>query len=434
MRGRQRTGMSRILVALAVGSAVAACVGAPRAGNPEASSSPNASLATATAPTFTAVPSPSEFAPPTSLPAGPLTSIRWTKLTFPAPPPYPYTSDDPRLDHAVHVFGWSRGYVMLIDQMQEGNGVLTATKALSYSTDGIHWKPGRVFDKAGQSGQSSDIWSVEGVGMIEGPAGLMAVDGAAFLDSCTYPTTVEWAEAFSQDGVTWNPLELELGSIQDIGAGGAGYIAVGVSGAYTSTNGTTWQRAALTGPMSQGVDGIHEGVAFDGGFVIVGYRHGPAAEQEGCAAGPQLLDPSVWYSKDGGTWSRSQLPGALQGADVLVSVYPLASNVLIATEWNADYTEKLAWLSKDGITWTQVPYERYELGQALTCGEQNLILATDAEDRVTFFTLRQDLTVTEVRQTGEIPDLSSMPAPVLGPAGLLVTDGAETYIGVLSDD
>jgi hypothetical protein len=366
-----------------------------------------------------------------ALPSGRWTSIHWTRVASTArewgPEPTPET--DPNVtDWGWQVFGWSRGYVAFDSiTTARDDGSWTMVTGVSSSSDGLHWQSSGTFDAAGSAGEPD-----EGVtAVIEGSAGLLAI--ATIRATCGYPGQFSQIVAASADGRTWNLAGSQpgSGSIQTIDAGGAGFIATGEDGVFTSEHATTWTKAVLTGDAFAGLDGFDGGTAFAGGFVFAGDTHGPESVE--CAAGPTPTNPSLWWSQDGKSWTRGSVTGLASTSEAYFDVCRLNDRVLMANEIDlAGDAANLVWTSTDGRAWTprtstiECVYE-----ETMSVGDRALRFHRNDDGTAAISTVADDLSETELAQTGDVPYWASIAGPVFGPAGLITSDSAgSVYVGV----
>jgi hypothetical protein len=242
------------------------------------------------------------------------------------------------------VVGRSRGWLAFQetseDDSPDGQSEI-ATIDTSHSADGLRWKAGGQIKWDGSG--------IDVMNLVEGPSGLLAYDFEGTV--CGSVSGFDLPVAMSADGISWksidDPAAFAQGGIQNISGGSAGYIATGLAGVWTSTDGMSWRHAALTGKAFKGLDGIENGVAFADGYVIAGQTYGP--ETGGCGEGPTLLTPSLWWSADGGAWTRDTLSGAIPGAEAWMDVYRLNDHLLLAGESNPGGSGA-SWASSDGRT------------------------------------------------------------------------------------
>jgi hypothetical protein len=430
MRRIKRAGALAVLFALSI----AACTAAPA--SPTAPVSPGGSGSLAPSPTSTyrvdPMATPSQAAtpgvpevPPMPI-LGPLTAAPWTSLRWmKVPVEYfglPISSGDAS---GWDVVGWSRGWSAFHEVSEEDSpdGRSTVTTIDTYhSTDGLRWISGAPIKWVG--------YGLADVSVVEGPAGLLAYDEVGVM--CGSVDHADTPIAMSADGITWTPVDNSVfsrASLQSISGGSAGYIAAGLDGVWTSANGLAWRKAALTGKAFQGLDGIYDGVSISSGYVISGVAYGPSTD--GCGGGPTLLRPAVWWSPDGTTWSRAQLPGAK--ADTPVALWRLSDQLLWATQSEADGAG-LAWESNDGRTWKAIPTTDTLPDDSCFYGGQQLSVQYGSSEPVTVWVTRTDLTAIELEQTGDLPDSDQLwensYLKAYGPTGVIFLTTTGAYIGV----
>jgi hypothetical protein len=305
------------------------------------------------------------------------------------------------------------------------------------STDGLHWTAGRPMGVEGLTG------AVEITGVVEGPSGLLAV-GRYPPGICGGPATVNalWT---STDGVTWSrvkpPADFASASVYTVDAGSTGYIATGTlkdgvtQAVWLSGDGRSWRRASL--PTAFGKVVVNGATDFSAGYVISGAVLGG----EGCG-GAALLTPSLWWSADGKSWTRSKLTGAVPASDATMTVSRISDHALMATasEWNqtTQTTSQLVWVTTNGRTWSLVASPSSMLGSGiLTNGQRGLLVVTPTNNDgpPTIATVGDDLTVTTLSQSGEGPAASATSVgwtSALGPIGLVIvsSDGSNLWLGV----
>jgi hypothetical protein len=375
----------------------------------------------------------SHAATPPTLPAGAWTGIHWTRVTTAEPvwgsPPDPMMSADPDvMDNGWRVVGWSRGYLafrMVIETRSDQSW--TKTVATSHSTDGIRWQAGGSFTLTGDGTRTSGGSMVGGI--VEGPSGLLAY--STEMVTCSSPDTFAFPIAVSPDGVTWTPIRYPADSIQVLDGSSAGYLAVGTSGVFTSADGTTWRRSNLSGVEFAGLDAIEGGAAFAGGYVIAGVTHGP--QVDGCGAPLTPLSPSVWRSGDAVAWARETVPGAAASTQASAAVCVVNGHVLVLNEITGDTVR--SWTSEDGATWRAAAgtYRCPEFGHRHAARTARTLVYEYRDNGSTaLLAIGDDLAATDLTQTGDLPAWDTLMAePVLGPAGMIATDGAGTiWVGV----
>jgi hypothetical protein len=421
-----------MLIVVAVSAACATSAESPL----PASTSPASPVATAPLPSASATAGPTTFVPAASLPAGKWTEIHWTRLPSTAAQwaPPPESEGDDVTDVGWQVFGWSRGYVAF-DTVRTGaaSGSWTAVTNLAWSTDGLDWTSGGSLSLAGAWDEAIGQDGVTSV--VEGPAGLLAVTNYGLF--CSTVNTLAFPVAVSEDGRTWTPIAPKIGgktmqtiSIQAIDGGSAGYIAEGETGVFTSRDGVTWSGTSLPSSKFQGIGAFDAGTSFAQGFVV----SGTARTGDGGCGGPSRINPRLWWSRDGRTWTQSALAGRPARGGT-VEVCRLNDRVLIATD---EAVDDVAWTSTDGRTWTRRASTIWCAAgmpgsELFTAGDQTLrVRVTDDRSSAVIATVADDLTETELTQTGAVPDWSMIGwlGPVVGPTGLIVADDSgSVYVG-----
>ena len=356
------------------------------------------------------------------------TYIQWTRLTGAA---QVWGGQSTSGDNWT-VFGWSHGYIAF-DEPVHGDPPKRDPTITASSTDGVHWVYGGSFTPIGVTDGYRGIANV-----VEGPGGLLAV-GTTWLGACG-SEAYEAPAAISADGVTWKALNPQIGrvpanddSVQAIAGGQSGYVATGSGGVFTSADGMIWRQADLKQSAFKAFGRAESGASFAGGFVISGESNVPEYGVN-CAA-PTYRAPSLWWSSDGITWTQETVPGgpSSSGDPMEVCRY---GDTLVAGE-RTDDGKNLEWFSKDGKAWVPLTTSDlvlcpHQASYALrVSGQTNLVLSEDALDRPTVFSVGADLTVTQLSQTGDIPDWVVGDPVILGPAGLIEVDHAgNTYVGV----
>jgi hypothetical protein len=334
------------------------------------------------------------------------------------------------------VFGWSRGYVAFITRIVVKTGSAnTEFTSTAYSTDGLVWRLGGTFNLAQTTGDAYDD-RVEGV--VESAAGLLAVGVSA--TECSFGS-FEWPEAFSADGVTWQPAaqtnagKVDDYTIQQIEGGAAGFIATGTNGAFTSIGGLSWTAIDLKGPATKTLQGLQSGASFSGGFILTGEANIPV--QDSCEQTPVYQNPSLWWSEDGKTWTAQKIPNAPASSDQAMAVCRYGDHLLMAGE-RTSAGKNLEWISTDGRSWVPLQVSdprtcpQYLDSEFLTSGSRNLVLSEDALSAPTAFTVRDDGALVQLTQTGDEPtEWRDGDVTLFGPAGLVEVDQeGNTYVGV----
>jgi hypothetical protein len=367
--------------------------------------------------------------------------IRWIDAG-PVFPQEPGAGTDNGSYLQVNVFGWSRGYVgfrTAVDETYSETGpsvIVSDVMVSTASSDGINWSAGRALDIT-SLGSPVGIMTV-----VEGPAGLLAA-GSFPRGVCGGPATVDvlWT---SPDGLTWTrvqpPADFASSSVYTLDAGSAGYIATGIlkdgvtAAVWVSADGRSWRRTPLPKTTS-GTVLVDGATAFAGGFVLSGARE----IQVGCGESVQV--PSVWWSADAKSWIAPKLPGATAADESWMDVQRISDHAVMATAWVWDATtqasSQLVWASTDGRTWKPLEWPASLLrASVLTSGQRGLVFEYPSSDFVgpTIATLDDDLTVTTLTPSGDVPTGAAMSGSNLafGPTGLVVltNDGLNLWLGV----
>jgi len=421
----------RAIGAVLISLACAACSASgasPSASVAETGTSPAAATAS---PAATGAPTPTQPAAAT-LPSGAWTSIRWTAFSSQDPVfgPAADQTDPNKMDSGWVIVAWSGGY-LAFDTVTTtpGSGPWTWTTSTRHSTDGLDWTAGDTITLTGQQGTSAP-GDLSGGGVVESGGVLLAVAGNVVVCG-NVPDYLTPVADSSDGGATWKTVTPDLGSIQHLSGGPSGMIATGEAGVFTSKDGAAWTRASLSGSAFKGLDQIDDGVSMTGGYVISGETFGP--QEEGCGAGRQLLSPSLWWSPDGTTWTKDGFSDGLTGTDLSMDVCVATDKVTVATETSND--TQVSWSSSDGQTWQTVPS-----GSPVSCdwarditrvGDRYLHVGQNDDGTTTISLVGDDLSLTTLPQTGDVPAWDSMYGPFVGPAGLVATDQqGHVYLGV----
>jgi hypothetical protein len=443
-QGTRNRKIKGVLIGLATACLLAGCTAAETPSVPATSaptaSSPAESPSVQATPPATPISTPTPTTGPATLPAGTWTGIKWVSAGA-AFPQTPVAGTGEFSETTVGVFGWSRGYVGFRTASDQSSPQTVSFKLVSTtSSDGLHWTAGKAMDVSGLP------FAVVVTAVVEGPAGLLAVGESQDKATCGGPPTVA-ATWTSTDGVAWAlvkpPADFASASVYTVDAGSTGYVATGLlkDGAthavWLSGDGRSWHQAPL--PKATFGKVVVDGATdFAAGYVVSGAVLGP----EGCG-GSSLLTPSLWWSADGQSWTRSKLAGATPSSEATMTVSRISDHVLmaIASEWNAttQATTQVVWVTTDGRTWSLVKAPSNLLSaNVMTNGQRALLFVepTGINGPPTIATVADDLTVATLTQTGDGPMASAdsvgwAPA-AFGPAGLVVlsSDGLDLWLGV----
>jgi hypothetical protein len=398
-------------------------------------SQPAGTAAIATpSPTSTPSPTPSTTPLATPLPnvgaapTGPWSGIHWISAGS------VFTDSGVNIAPFLTIFGWSRGYVAF---GASGDPTHPGAPTASSSADGLHWTASQLLDVGGLE------FEVRIAQVVEGPSGLLAV-GHYPRGTCGGPTTVDalWT---STDGVSWSrvhlPADFVAAAVYTVDGGSSGYIASGTlkdgvtPAVWLSGDGRSWSQVPLPKPSAGGI--VEDGAAsFGDGYVLSG------AERLDVGCGASVFMPSLWWSTDGRSWTRSQLAGAVPSTNAQVTVSRISDHALMATATEYDdttgLTSVMVWVTADGRAWKLVKSPSDMLGLGILTNRQRglvVALSPDAAGPPTIATVGDDLTVTPLNQTGDGP-LESATSPgwvwAIGPTGVVIlnSDGSVLWLGV----
>ena len=305
----------------------------------------------------------------------------------------------------------------------------------AFSADGLHWTTGRPMEVEGLE-SVVDITQV-----VEGPSGLLAVGrypGAA----CGGPATIDalWT---STDGLAWSLVHPSAAFASSraywVEGGSTGYIASGIlkdgttQAVWLSADGRSWRQIPLTGPTFDKfvLDGATN---FAGSYIV----SGAVLKDSGC--GQTWATPSLWWSADGTSWTRSELPGAATANDASITTTKVSDHALVAVASATQVPSRQVWVSHDGRQWKPVASPSGLLGDGImTDGRRGLLVVEPgpgADSPPTVATVGDDLTVKTLSQTGDVPIYSAAVSPIwlaaLGPTGVVIlsADGLDLWLGV----
>jgi hypothetical protein len=443
----------------------AGCVGATATGSPSplpAASPKEAASATASA-SGSASPAATLAAIDLSnvplAPSGTWKSIRWVSVSSPFLGPVP-SGVETDVTYSK-VAGWSRGFVAfsLDTTFTELGGNGTTTTTTTYSSDGVHWHAGAVFQ------QHPNIDNMDIRGVFEGPDGLLAVEeSGACGDS--------WVEGLltSSDGITWQAVDMQkaFGNavIWNVSGGSKGFVATDTIGqaVWTSRDGQSWQPVKLDTPAFA-LSRIDDGTAFSAGYVLAGSTELTGARSCGATIAdpsaepsptPPLRVPAVWWSSDGANWVKAELPGAKAAYPIQMRVSRLDDHTLAAFD-SYGYFEgsndggEAAWVSRDGQTWTPLAQPAgLDPMASFTYNVQNGLYMTDGRHGIQLQAVSGDgsvehpyaggLSLSTWTDGGLVPLVQSGDQPsydfridwAVGPTGVVVTDAGQLWIGLPS--
>jgi hypothetical protein len=378
------------------------------------------------------MPTPTFRPLPTSLPGGTWDGIRWTRVVNSRDPHW-LVADGRRedaTDSGWATFGWSHGYIAFDTVVTINEDYSwTAVTNTAQSLDGVSWTPGGSLGQRGGNLYDDDPLSSPIAGIVEGAGGLLVYAVTPVM--CSWPTVRYAPIAASRDGWTWTAVTQPLGSIQVIDGAGAGYIALGSSGVFTSIDGLAWTRESLTGKAFARLDLAQSGTVAEDGFVFSGVTFG--SDSAGCGVSPRLLNPTLWFSSDAKSWTKIALPGWIPGHEVWLDV--CRSGRLVVADERAG-SESRTWVSTDGRTWSVSPVD-YLCGIArsemdhLRGGGREIFVDPGQAGPATITLVNDNLSETNIAQSGDVPDWEHVAVAQLGPAGIVASSGDGTlYFGV----
>jgi hypothetical protein len=211
-------------------------------------------------------------------------------------------------------------------------------------------------------------------GLVAGGPGFVLA-GSEFSQPGAGDIPVGAAVATSVDGSTWTmgqstSPEFAGGSMRDVAAGPSGLAAVGETALdptiWTSADGLTWTRLVLSVPAkSASLRSIAGGPTT---FVVVGDDGGSAMS---------------WISADGRAWQAASKSPALADARMQRVFWLGAEFVAIGESSSGD---AVGWSSADGLSWTRFEtgsiFSQAHLQTAAAIGSRYLLFGVDASDRV----------------------------------------------------
>lgn len=150
----------------------------------------------------------------------------------------------------------------------------------------------------------------------------------------------------------------------------------------------------------------------------------------------------MWWSTDSSSWTQVPLPRATASADRQTTwICRLSDRALLAVD-DIEGLGRSAWTSSDGRSWTstKLPADFNE-SQVLTDGHRSLIVQLQ-NGPASARALTGDSQLSALKQSGEVPNLGSASFErypgdqsgfaAIGPTGVVVTDGTQSWIGIPS--
>jgi hypothetical protein len=337
-------------------------------------------------------------------------------------------------DDEVTVRGWSGGFVAFEQSPgsdNDGNDLPVRIRA-SFSPDGLRWSTPTALE-TGFKG------SIAIASVVDGPAGLLAL-AYPYGDTCGGPPSVV-AMWTSPDGRAWERVAMPPGfatsQIATISGGPAGYIAFGTrddgtAGIWTSAAGRAWRSRPLP-TVSSGTLALDGAVAFGDGFVLAGSVLG----EEGCGGAAHIQGAS-WFSDDGSSWTRINLPGSSVDRPAAYRILTLMGRLLIVEEPPTDSESLRTWMSTDGRSWTPVAKVAQDLLWGSISDGFHAVRAITPEEGIgapRWIGYDENGAAVSLRSDGDEP-LLAVDGPgwdyAVGPTGVLATlsDGSASRLGM----
>ena len=201
-----------------------------------------------------------------------------------------------------------------------------------------------------------ESWAIHSIGSAKHtfPVAVASGPGGGFVAvGRSEKRPVAWT---SPDGATWTEHAIPILGSDDIAermttivATPAGFVAGGSVGPelsdrhariWRSADGATWERVPDDAAAFADAE-VRSIASFDGGLVAVGVV-GNVQHPTGAVA---------WVSKDGGTWTRIDDPSFVGGVAVSAIAVPFGG--LVAVGSTLDRGEAIVWRSADGRSWAR---------------------------------------------------------------------------------
>ena len=155
---------------------------------------------------------------------------------------------------------------------------------------------------------------------------------------------------------------------------------------------------------------------------------------------PPMRSAAVWWSADGATWAKAQLPGATSAYKVTMEICRANDRTLIAFEsYRSDASSgSTVWTSNDGRTWKS-PAVPTGLPGVLTDGQHGVVVLDPRDpnlgspsDDTSISIVTDDGELAVLAQEGDRPQYNWKEQWAVGPTGVLWTDGTQLWIGLPS--
>jgi hypothetical protein len=402
------------------------------------------------------------------VPTGDWTGINWIAIPGGHSPMVPAT-DWTQPVSTESLQGWSKGYSQFM--WDPHNRTLTPW----LSADGLTWKAGMRLDTqswapffkeydsgfdAASDARPHDNCSLVVTNFSEGPQALLLIGYVECNASSCAVATSDTAIWVSTDGLSWTPATIPKGLFSGaISGGSSGFLGIGTENfkdaLWTSLDGRTWTKGALPPQAVASGSRISNVISMASGFVLSGVvtvkKGHQAGSGGGCGWAEDLsqYQAALWWSADGRSWTRDPLTHAEPTyLSLNMAVHAIDDHTAVAIEsLSGDTgTTTIEWASNDGKSWTLLdghPIDEIAayLGQGCPCSSGGCIVAgrdrglvyawnTD-KTAATLSAFNDRLALVALMQTGDLPWWDQSVVLVMGPSGILASDGGTRFwIGV----
>jgi hypothetical protein len=344
-----------------------------------------------------------------------------------------------------------------------------------FSADGLTWKAGAKLDTSAWASYLKD-W--DGAGAASDPqwhddCGFGATDFAEGPQAMLLRGYVECgatcggagsaaATWVSPDGLSWTPATIPEVVSGAISGGSSGFVALSTANSttelWTSQDGRAWTKGSLPPEAVAPGAWANTPVSIAGGFVLAGVvtvkKGHESGDGGGCGAGVDLTEhqAALWWSPDGTTWTRDSLSRATPTyLGISMDAHRIDDHTVVAIETlysNTDTgsTTTIEWVSSDGKSWTVLngnPVDETSAweGPGSPCPyagcivegwDRGLIYAWNSDQSAATVSAFNDrLALVTLKQTGALPWWDQNVGLVMGPSGILASDGGTRFwIGV----
>lgn len=277
--------------------------------------------------------------------------------------------------------GWTMTevpYIQPLLEVTDQGFVAISSHQVRTSSDGLTWQEVGALEEG--------IWVFD----IEHRGDTLVAAGRGFVDEETgvAPPDAIWTS--TDGGATWTATE--LGIVADIAVTPDGFAAIGVEFdnsdpdynktqgiLWTSLDGLTWTEVARSDDP-EGVSSNFRNIVWDDQLIVLGHRGLDYPSEGNSSDDPQPHDNVTWFS-DGTSLSEpsvSDLVGNLDEDSSAVTPY----GIIATTHWSTPIvkTEAAAWISQDGVTWTELEIEgSYEYTDIAEYGDEVFLIGYELE-------------------------------------------------------